>query len=166
MRNRALVVVPVLSLLITVLFALWPAQTGGPGQSDGTLRARFGSVLGLGPAHARRKISIPYGFEDTLVLRDNRRLIEAVGPFGCETEDNARWRVDITVEQAHARAQGHTQGHCSGRVGQWEVLAVARGPVTFDAGPAEGCGVLLVLVGGTVTDSVSWCDEFQLVAGS
>ena len=93
-------------------------------------------------------------------LRPNSRTIEASGPFACDP--NEIWRVEVTVTQGDAVAQGHTQGLCSGNVGTWKVRAPARGSESFTTGPAEGCGKLTTRVGGGITDSFEWCDQFVL----
>jgi hypothetical protein len=124
----------------------------------GTLLARFG-----GPSEAValiRRVTATVRFSPVLGLRGNARLIEATGPFACDPDEI--WRVDVVISQGNAVADGHTQGFCSGDLGMWHVLAVARGRDSFAAGPAEGCGRISTRAGGEITDSLEWCGEFLL----
>ena len=163
-RARLLATPVVAGLAVWALAAILPSAPPMPG---GTLVARFG-----GPSEAAALIRAFtqtgfFGFtrfNPVGGLRANARLIEASGPFSCDP--NEIWRVAVVVTQGDAVAKGKTQGFCSGNVGTWHALAVARGPNGFAAGPAQGCGRLSTHAGSETTDSFEWCDEFVLESTS
>jgi hypothetical protein len=132
---------------------------GESGKQNTGLVARF-LAPNLGPesAYARRIISPE--FASPLELAANSRQIFATGPLGCDPGE--KWRVDVVITQGDATAAGHTQGHCSGRIGAWQVRAVARGPASFQAGRATGCATFLTRKGGNVTDTFHWCQDLLL----
>jgi len=159
-RGRLLATPVAAGLVVWALAGILPSV---PTLPAGTLVARFG---GPSEAAARiRRVTDTFftgftRFAEVLGLRRNTRLIEATGPFACDP--NEIWRVEIVITQGDAVAKGHTQGFCSGNVGTWKVLAVARGPQAFGSGPAEGCGKLTTHAGSEITDSFEWCGEFVL----
>ncbi|HEX2028870.1 MAG TPA: hypothetical protein VHF25_12820, partial [Nitriliruptorales bacterium] len=81
-RRRNILLIPLAVLLLTAALAWWPATSdrsaGGGGH---VLSQLLDGLMAPHAAHARRVISPTRGFGDTLVLRDDRRLIEASGTF-------------------------------------------------------------------------------------
>lgn len=146
--RRAVWVVPVLAAAVTLVAAVWP---GPPGQSDSPLAGVFG-----GPelVEARMKeISIPFGFE-TVDLRHNNRQVDTTGPIQCTAGERFRAVAFIVQEtdEGTARGEGQDNGHCTGELQTWEVRVVARGPVEFEAGEAQGIWILTTYDRGKQTD--------------
>lgn len=152
--HRLLLPCFLVAVVASSIFQLLPA----PHSSAPTLVARL-----TGPPAAEaliRRRMISDAFDPVLQLSGNARLIDASGPFACDPGEI--WRVDVVITQGDARAEGHTQGFCSGEIGTWEALAVARGRASFGPGEAEACGRLITRAGGTVTDSDEWCNVITL----
>jgi hypothetical protein len=142
---------------VALLVALLGPQ-GAARKPSGGLVARFlASSLGPEAAYARRIISPE--FDSPLEISANTRQILATGPLGCETGD--KWIVSVVITQGDATAEGRTQGHCSGRIGHWEVQAVARGPASFEPGPAHGCATFVTRK-GNAAESFDWCQDLVL----
>jgi hypothetical protein len=142
---------------LVVSLAPFPRSGDGPGWIGGPSVALARLFIS-----DTRRILVFSLFEPAPVIENDGRQLVATGPFACEP--GAIWRVDVEITQDDVVAEGHTQGFCSGNTGMWEVQAVARGPETFFPGPASGCGRLVVIVAGRVTDSQDWCSDFTLEA--
>jgi len=138
----------------------WPERASVPAP-------RVAWLVGPPPAFALRRTVCDHpgcgGFSRAHELKGNNREIFATGLFTCNA--GPIWRVDIEITQGNAVAEGHDEGVCSGELGTWEAPAVALGPASFAPGPASGCGRFILRVGGEVTSTFEWCDDFTLARG-
>ena len=106
---------------------------------------------------------------EVALLSHNERLVLVTVRLDCTAGEQAHIQVTVTQESTGARAEGRTQGVCTGTFQEWQVKASARGPARFDEGSAEACPSAFTRDRGRVTDSRSWCRAggitLQQVAG-
>ena len=112
---------------------------------------------------AARAISVPFGFETPLILRDAGQTILVNGHGGCEAGQTVAIQVDITQSTTGAHATGETQTICTGDLQFWNTTAMAVDPVRFVPGPANACGVATTSSDGVMTDTSEWCRDVTLV---
>jgi hypothetical protein len=113
-----------------------------------------------GIVYARRVISPSIrtaGIDPTVTVRDRGHHILVSGHIECS--EGARTHIQITLNQdaTGAEAQGQTQLLCTGERQTWTIKATIRGPILFQNGAAEACGVAVAHGTGSARDTFEWC---------
>ncbi len=106
---------------------------------------------------------------EVALLSHNERLVLVTVRLDCTAGEQAHIQVTVTQESTGARAEGRTQGVCTGTMQEWTVKASARGPASFEEGAAQACPSAFTRDDGRVTDTRNWCRAggitLQQVAG-
>jgi hypothetical protein len=110
------------------------------------------------------RISIPYGFQDTLPVLSMGQIAIARGHGGCTAGQQFTVDVTITQDAYGVAGEGQTRGTCDGELQTWHALVAAYPTNTFISGPAEACGMATTTEGGSVTDVFEWCKDVVLDA--
>ena len=111
----------------------------------------------------RRRISIPYGFADTLPLSDSD-VVTASGHGACTAGEEVT--VDVTITQTVggylASGSAQFQQTCTGQLQSWQVAVPADPGSNFVDGPATACGTAVTRDETGVTDTFDWCKVVRL----
>ncbi len=113
---------------------------------------------------ARRKISIPFGIDTPLALREEGQLVIVTGHTECPEEGTFELRVQVKQKSSKGIAMGQTSGVCDENVGQWQADAWAVDAKQLTEGEAQVCAVAVVHFDkGAATRR--WCKTVRLVSG-
>jgi hypothetical protein len=91
------------------------------------------------------RISIPFGFQTPLMLRDVGQRVRVAGHGACTAGEPATIQVTVTQTSTAAVATGQTQEECTGDRQTWGVDASIAAGATFVADPAQACGAVVTM---------------------
>jgi len=109
-----------------------------------------------------RAISIPFGFDSPLILRDAGQHLLINGHGGCAAGQIVTVDLTITQTASLALATGQIQEICTGDLQFWKADLTADSG-RFVPGPAHACGLATTHLDGVETDSFDWCRDITLV---
>ncbi|MDQ4078326.1 MAG: hypothetical protein M3220_19025 [Chloroflexota bacterium] len=164
MKTRVVRVMVVLAVVVVALLLFTiPVTLAAPFHSATSTGLAVDSNDTEGVIHARRKISIPFGIEESATLED-ARTIEVSGHGECPPEgESFKVRVtDVTQDEARAKSQYTEEIECTGGKQTWSVKAQAQGPGEFERGSAQVCAMVLVFTEKDGTLVRKWCKEVEL----
>ncbi len=107
------------------------------------------------------RISIPYGFRDSLALMDDGDSVVATGRGACTAGETITIAFTVT-QSTGARATGLWDGACTGALQSWTQTSSTIPSPSLSAGAATACAVAETRADGTVTDSQDWCNDVLL----
>ncbi len=119
------------------------------------------------PLRPTRAISIPFGFDPPLVLSQSGADISTTGHGGCTDGQMVTVVVTITQSLNNAQAHGQTEETCTGELQHWTLDVSTNGSPPFTATEtAQACGLATTRDNGSVTDTLEWCRDVNVVMRS
>lgn len=115
---------------------------------------------------ATERISIPYGFLDSLPLTADHASVKVSGQGACTAEESITIAFTVTQSTSGASVTGLWNGDCTGARQTWNNTPTATPGPNFTAGAAEACAFAETQENGSVIDTQDWCDDVFLTAYS